>query len=189
MKKRLFVCALIAICLSVTAYGTLAYFTHEETATNVITAGDIEIDLQEWAIPDGGGDRVPFEDVMDVMPGVEVSKIVEVKNTGDNAAWVRICLDKSITLADGVEGEVDLSLVSYDLNKDYWTEKDGFYYYNAALNPDQTTEPLFTKVIFSKNMSNMYQHSKAVVEVTAQATQVANNGTSALDAAGWPKAQ
>ena len=36
-------------------------------------------------------------------------------------------------------------------------------------------------------MSNMYQNSKAVIDVTAQATQVANNGTSALDAAGWPE--
>jgi len=45
---------------------------------------------------------------------------------------------------------------------------------------------LFTKVIFSATMSNMYQNSKAVIDVTAQATQVANNGTCALDAAGWP---
>lgn len=189
MKKKLFVCACIAICFSIVAYGTIAYFSYEDTATNVITAGDVKIDLQEWAVPDGGGEPVPFEDAVDVMPGMEVSKIVQVKNIGSQAAWVRISLDKSIVLAEGVEGEIDLSLVSYDLNTKYWTEKDGCYYYNTLLFPDETTEPLFTKVIFSPSMSNMYQHSKAVIEVDAQATQVIHNGETVFEATGWPKAQ
>ena len=123
------------------------------------------------------------------MPDTEISKIVLVKNIGGQAAWIRVSLDKAINLAEGVNGEVDLSLISYDLNTDFWTEKDGFYYYNATLQPNEVTEPLFTKVIFSATMSNMYQNSKAVIDVTAQATQVANNGTCALDAAGWPDAQ
>lgn len=186
MKKKLLVCACVAICLSIVAYGTTAYFTYEDTATNVITAGNLKIDLQEWAIPEDGGELVPFEDAFDVMPGMEVSKIVQIKNIGEQPAWVRISLEKSIILADGVEGEVDLSLVSYDLNTEYWTEKDGFYYYNMKLEPGETTEALFTKVMFSKNMGNMYQHSKAVIEVTAQATQVVHNGESVFEAAGWP---
>lgn len=189
MKKKIFVCAFIAICLSIVAYGTTAYFSYEDTATNVITAGNIKIDLQEWAIPDGGGDPVPFEDVIDVQPGMEISKIVQIKNIGGQAAWVRIFIDKSIRLADGVEGEVDLSLIDYDLNTEYWTEKDGYYYYNTTLNPNETTEPLFTKVMFSAAMSNMYQHSEAVIEVSAQATQVVHNGETVFEAAGWPNAE
>ena len=117
---------------------------------------------------------------------MEVSKIVQVKNIGGQSAWIRVSVDKTIQLAEGVDGDVDLSLISYDLNTDFWTEKDGFYYYNTILQPNEVTEPLFTKVIFSATMSNMYQNSKAVIDVTAQATQVANNGTCALDAAGWP---
>ena len=120
---------------------------------------------------------------------MEVSKIVQVKNVGGQAAWIRVSADKAIQLAGGVEGEVDLSLISYDLNTEFWAEKDGFYYYNTILQPNEVTEPLFTKVIFSATMSNMYQNSKAVIDVTAQATQVANNGTCALDAAGWPSTQ
>ena len=42
MKKKLFVCAFIVICLSIVAYGTAAYFSYEDTATNVITAGDVK---------------------------------------------------------------------------------------------------------------------------------------------------
>jgi len=187
MKKKLCVIALLVICLAIAAYGTSAYFTHEETATNVITSGSIKAELQEWS--DTGNGLVPFEDIDGVLPGMEISKIVQVKNTGGQAAWIRISADKSIHLAEGVNGDVDLSLISFDLNTAFWTEKDGFYYYNTILQPNEVTEPLFTKVIFSATMSNMYQNSKAVIDVTAQATQVANNGTCALDAAGWPSTQ
>lgn len=186
MKRKLFLVALLAICLAIAAYGTSAYFTYEQTATNVITAGSIEIELQEWT--DSGNGLVPFENVGGVLPGTEISKIVQVKNTGGQDAWIRVSLDKAIHLADGVEGEVDLSLISYDLNTAFWTEKDGFYYYNTALQSGVVTEPLFTKVSFSKTMGNLYQNSEAVIDVTAQATQVANNGTSAMDALGWPEA-
>lgn len=189
MKKKMLACALVAICISIAAYGTIAYFTYEDTATNVITAGDVKIALQEWAIPDGGGDPIPFEDATDVMPGMEVSKIVQIKNTGEQPAWVRTSLEKSIILAEGVEGEVDLSLLSCDLNTKNWTEKDGRYYYNSILPPGETTEPLFTRVIFDKTMSNMYQESKAVIKVNAQATQVKHNGEHVFEAAGWPKAE
>ena len=185
MKKRIFAFAIVVICLTTVAYGTSAYFTHEQTATNVITSGSVQVELQEWS--DTGNGLVPFEDTDGVMPGMEVSKIVQVKNVGGQAAWIRVSADKTIQLADGVEGEVDLSLISYDLNTEFWTEKDGFYYYNTILHPSEVTEPLFTKVIFSETMSNMYQNSKAVIDVTAQATQVANNGTCASDAAGWPE--
>ena len=54
MKKKLFVCAFIVICLSIVAYGTAAYFSYEDTATNVITAGDVKIDLEEWAVSEDG---------------------------------------------------------------------------------------------------------------------------------------
>lgn len=187
MKKKMLAGALIAICLSIVAYGTTAYFTYEDTATNVITFGNIVIDLQEWAISPDTGEKVPYENpVLDVLPGREVSKIVQVANVGAEPAWIRISVDKSILLAEGVTGDVDLTLVSYDLNTEYWTEQDGYFYYNTALAAGETTQPLFTKVIFASNMSNLYQYSKAVLEIDAQATQVANNGATVFEAAGWP---
>lgn len=185
MKKKLFVIAIIAVCLSIIAYGTTAFFTYEEKAINIISTSGIDIDLLEWTITEDGS-LIPFEDVIGVVPATEVPKIVEIKNTGEQPVWVRIMVQKSIILAEGVDGEIDLSLVSMDINTSDWTEIDGYYYYNKALNPDETTSPLFTKVMFDKNMSNMYQDSAAVVEVTAQATQTAHNGESAFEAMGWP---
>lgn len=189
MKKKILVCAFIAVCLSIVAYSTTAYFTYEDTATNVITMGNIKIELQELAVPDGGGEPIPFEDAIDVLPGTDVSKIVQVKNIGVQSAWIRVSVAKSILLADGVTGDVDLSLVTYDLNDQYWTEQDGYFYYKDILDPGETTEPLFTKVMFASEMSNMYQQSKAIIEISAQATQVIHNGETVFEAAGWPEAE
>ena len=186
MKRKIFVIAFIAVCLSIVAYSTTAFFSVEDTATNVITMGNIKIELEELAIPDDGGDPVPFGDVIDVLPGTDVSKIVQVKNTGANSAWIRISIDKAIELAEGISGEADVTLVSLNVNTEKWTELEGYYYYNAALNAGETTEPLFTEVSFASNMGNIYQQSKAIIKVFAQATQTANNGETVFTAAGWP---
>lgn len=185
MKRKILAMALIVMCMSIVAYGTLAYFTYEDTATNVIVAGNVKIALREWSETDGG-ERVATEGPMDILPGLHVSKIIEVENTGKNAAWIRISMQKAIELAVGKEGTVDVNLVGLNLNTEYWTEQDGYYYYKDVLQPGQTTQPLFTEVQFSAQMSNLYQQSKAILTIQAQAVQTANNGTTVLEAAGWP---
>lgn len=188
MKRKLLAAALAVSCLSLAAYRTVAYFTAEDTVTNVITAGNVRIELQETAIPEDGGAPVPFEDVIGVMPGAEVSKIVEVKNTGDKTAYIRIRLEKEVTLAEGAAGETDPGLIGLNIDTESWTEKDGYFYYNEPLAAGQTTKPLFTAVSFSKEMSDLYQNSKAMISVKASAVQTDNNGDSAREATGWPEA-
>ena len=46
-KRKLFSLAVIAMCLSIVGTGTLAYFTDSTTAHNVITTGNIDIELIE----------------------------------------------------------------------------------------------------------------------------------------------
>lgn len=184
MKKKILVCALIAICLSIVAYGTAAFYTYEDTATNVVTAGNVRIRLEEYTLV--GGKLEPFTDPIDVVPGTSVSKIVQVKNTGFAPAWVRVKLDKDLLLAPGVSGTPDLSLVNYELNRQSWAEVDGWFYYLEPLAPGATTAPIFEWVSFSSNMSNMYQQSKTMIHVTAHGVQSAHNGANVFDAAGWP---
>ena len=182
MKKRLLILSLVAVCLSLCISGTLAYYTATERGKNVITAGNIKIELIET---DGEGN--PFKDVTGVMPGMEVDKIVNVKNTGDNPCWVRIALNKEIKLRDGLEGTPDPQLVGLDLDTEYWMEKDGFYYYKKKLPAGEVTgKPLFTKVTFDTAMDNMYQGSTANIIIGVQAVQSANNGADVLEAKGWP---
>lgn len=187
MKRKLLAAAVIAICLSLMAYGTLAYFTAEETNHNVITSGGIDIELLEWA-DEERKESFPENGVSGVMPGTKVTKIVEVKNTGSNEAYIRVRVEKEINLAQGVEGDVDPTLMVLDFDEDSWIEgEDGYYYYKEALKPGEVTKPLFASVRFDKSMGNIYQNSTAVVDVMAYAVQAANNGDGVMDAKGWPE--
>lgn len=184
MKKKLLMLSAVAICIAILAAGTLAFFTAEDTAHNVITTGGVDIKLYEW----GNDEKTePFEDIEGLLPGMEVTKIAEVKNTGGAEAWIRVRVTKDIALQG--DGEADPDMVSLDLNKEFWAQgNDGYIYYTRALKPGETTEPVFTTVRFDAAMGNEYQDAKATVDVLAQAVQTANNGTSARDAQGWPAA-
>lgn len=185
--KKIAALAVVLACLAVGVQSTIAYFSATDTATNVITTGNIKIKLHEQRVGDNNNDGTlePFEDVVGVVPGDSVSKIVTVENTGNNPAWVRISLEKAISLAEGVEGEIDPSLVTFDIGDD-WVERDGWYYYTKVLNASETTTAFFNNVIFSENMGNMYQDSTVTVSLIVHATQTAHNGTSVWEADGWP---
>ena len=182
MKKKILLVTAVVICLAIAATGTLAYFTAEDMAHNVITTGGVEITVQEWADEEK---QTPFEDVTGIMPGMTVTKIAEIKNTGASDAWVRVKVEKSIKLQG--EGTPDTALVELNLNLTDWTQgKDGYLYYNKVLKPGEVTEPLFTAVTFNVTMGNEYQNATATVDVSAQAVQTANNGDTVMDAKGWP---
>lgn len=176
-KKIMAICMAIC-CLAIIAAGSLAYFTAEETAYNVITTGSVEMKLVEQK-----KDGTPFEDVSGVMPGQTVDKIVFLRNDGTSPFYARISLETSVT---GKDGALDFDrYISLDLNEDDWTYHDGYYYYNRALKPGEQTEPLFTKVSFANKMDNTYLSARVEIDVNAQAVQSANNGSDPLKAAGW----
>lgn len=185
MKRKLLILSVLAICIATLAAGTLAYFTSEEKAHNVITSGGVEIAVQEWA---DENKETPFEDLNGIMPGMTVTKIAEIKNTGASDAWIRVLVTKNIQLVGG--GTPDTALVELHLNLADWTQgEDGYLYYNKALKPDEVTAPVFTTVTFNVTMGNEYQNATATVDVFAQAVQTANNGDSAQTAAGWPSSE
>lgn len=188
-KKSAFAVAVTAICCVLLAGGTLAYFTAENTAHNVITSGGVDIQLNEWADADK---TIPFEDVEGLMPGQSETKVVEVENIGASDAWVRVKVGKSFTVAGA---ELDASVVVLDLPNqdnpsDYWVynEEDGYWYYTKPLAPGAVTaEPLFNSVYLKSGTGNEYQNGSVSVTVYAQAVQTVNNGATALEAAGWPE--
>lgn len=183
MKRKLLILSVLAICIATLAAGTLAYFTSEGKAHNVLTTGGVEIAVQEWA---DENKQTPFEDLEGIMPGMTVTKIAEIKNTGASDAWIRVLITKNIQLAG--DGTPNTALVELELNIADWTEKDGYYYYKEALKPGEVTAPILSSVTFEPTMGNEYQNAAATVDISAQAVQTANNGTSALTASGWPAA-
>jgi len=212
MKRKIALLALLAVFAAIAASGTIAYFTSETHAHNVITSGGIDIDLLEWSVAptdEAHTNGVPFENLNGVMPSQTVNKIVEVKNTGANDAYVRIFLQKSIAeKPSGIIGAIGgifnppvclpltiqvgnetVEVIQLDINTTDWryNEDDCYYYYvKEALKPGEVTTPLFNTVTLAPQMGNEYQNTEIYIDVTAEATQVANNGASALEAQGWP---
>ena len=84
MKKKRFSLALAICLLLISAVsGTMAFFTKEETATNVVTTGKIDISLLEIMVnPETGKEETVSGgfSVSGVMPGQAVTKKVFVKN-------------------------------------------------------------------------------------------------------------
>ena len=182
MKRKILILSVLAICIATLAAGTLAYFTSEGKAHNVITTGGVEITVQEWADKDK---QTPFEDLEGIMPGMTVTKIAEIKNTGASDAWIRVLITKNIQLAG--DGTPNTDLLELNLNLTDWAlGEDGYLYYNKALKPGEVTEPIFTAVTFKPDMGNEYQNATATVDVSAQAVQTANNGDTVMAAKGWP---
>ena len=190
MKKRIFSLAVVIICLAILASGTLAYFTSEDQVHNVITTDAVNIEIEEWQ--DEIGNPYP-DDPIDVMPGVTVSKIATIKNI-EADAYIRAKFDVVIIREDKTVMELSpeelASIISLTMNGEDWLRKDGdseWWYYADAVAMGESTEAFFTEVVFDgPNMTNEYQNCTVKITVTAQAGQKANNGDSALEAAGWP---
>lgn len=193
MKKKILFLAATAICVAILASGTLAYFTAEDQVHNVITSGAVDIQIEEWQKTDEGLVPYPEEDPIEVMPGVTVSKIATIKNM-EAEAYIRAKLEVVITGADGSVMELSpktlAGIITLAMNGEDWLRKDGdgeWWYYADAVAAGSSTEAFFTEVVFDgPNMSNEYQNCTVQVTVKAQGVQTANNGGSALEAAGWP---
>ena len=191
MKKKI-VTLCVVICLLVVAAigGTLAYFTDNETATNVFTMGKVDIELTEteWVAPDA------------VYPGIAYEKNPVVKNVGDDSAWIRV----DVTLSDaaafitaaGKYQITDLSVIFDEHDETKWTraeivqdaEKDTLtysYYYNDLLEAGESTDAIFTQVKIPGQFNNA--DMKAIGEnftitIQAHAMQTADDYDTVLEA-------
>ncbi len=191
MKRKIAAVGVILLCFVILGSGTLAYFSAEDLAHNVITTGGIDILLIEKTRDETGIlTDFPAEGVSGVMPGMAVSKIVSVRNVGESEAWIRIRLEKQIS---GPSGDLPTVLsggkqvMQFSLNSGKWIDgEDGYYYYTDPVPAGQTTEVFFEEVRFALEMGNEYQNATANILIDAQAVQTANNGTTVLEAQGWP---
>lgn len=192
MKKKIMILSAIAVCIAILASGTVAYFTAEARAHNVITTSGVDIALEEWREIDGEWVPYPAQPIT-VMPGITVSKIATVKNN-EAEAFIRAKFEVVITKADGMvmeQSPEELNrIISVRTNGEDWLRKAGddeWWYYADAVATGDSTDAFFTEVAFDgSNMTNEYQNCTVEIIVKAQGVQTANNGSSVLEAAGWP---
>ena len=190
MKKKILYIAAMVICLAIITSGTLAYFTAEDTARNVITSGGVDVSVVEQQLADGV--LMPYSDQpVPVMPGETVSKIVSVQSI-QQPAWIRMAYTVVFFDAAGEKMEItedELNrVITIKPDTTAWTQLGDWWYCDAAVGFGESTAPLFEEISFSgSEMDNKYQNCTVEVFGTAQAVQQANNGTSAAAAVGWPE--
>lgn len=134
LKKKICV-AILSICLvgMITVGTTYAIFFAKVSTTNVITIGNIDVELIDiYTRPDS------------VAPGESVSKIVSAKNVGDNDAYVRIKLKKTWTKDNKVLENLSTDDIEINFpNPQDWVDGgDGYYYYQKPLAPGETASDL-----------------------------------------------
>lgn len=182
MKKKTIIslCLVAAIALLAIGGATLAYFTDNESATNVFTVGNIDIELTEpnWEEPET------------VLPGITYDKDPTVTNVGANDAWVRV----NVTLSDYAAFKAaadahqiaDLTTVFAGFEDSKWTLAGTpvvdttadtvtySYYYNTILAVDANTGALFTSVTVPAAFNNEEMAALGddfTIDVTADAIQ------------------
>lgn len=93
-KKKLLSIALVVALLAIMVSGSLAYFTAQDEVKNTFTVGSVQIDIYE----NGTQTDDPVRELGQLLPVVAedpsedvnyIGKVVDVKNTGLNAAFVR----------------------------------------------------------------------------------------------------
>lgn len=194
--KRKLITALVAVAAIVVSFvcGTVAYFTDTVTSREnvIISTGSASVGLLDVTIPHGSVEPSLGGEAINILPGYTISKTVTAKNTGTYPLYVRVKLSYDITLDARyahMQGSVDKSLVSLNINTENWVFRDGYYYYVRPLPHGETAPALMTAVSFSSEMGNMYKDSTINFDIAMQVVQSNNNGTNVFEAAGWPSAE
>lgn len=182
IRVRLLAIGLTAILVCLLTQPVLAYYTTVGTATNVVTSGNISLQINEMT---NQGNRFPEEGVY-VIPGDVVSKVVTVENICEHPFYLRV---KLVYGANNEELPAE-ECFKLNINTENWTLKDGWYYYTESLQPGEETPELFSHVeIVGNKVDTGYIGKTLQLTVKAQAVQSENNPIEDNDittANGWP---
>lgn len=150
MKKKILAMALVVAMLAIAVVsGSLAWFTDTDKATNTFTIGSIEIEQvedfqQNSQLLPVGSNTTPQDD-----PNY-VKKVVSVKNTGKNAAYVRTFVAVPAALDNGLLHIYDANAATYKWKKEILTGNAMIggvtynvycYTYQDQVQPGDTTYP------------------------------------------------
>ena len=181
--------ALVAVALvaALVVAGILAFTTRTIDADNIVTFGSVRMQLHETTLDSAGREVVaPLDDALNLATG-DASRIVRIRNVGDHPLYVRVALSFTGVTASGLETPAD-DLVHYTADNGAWIDRDGWRYFERALNPGETTPPLVTTLHVDAEAANArYGRDSLALEIDARGVQSEHNAASPLDAAGWPE--
>ena len=190
MKKKTFALALMAIYVAVLVGGSLAYFTAEDRAVNVITIGKVDIEIVEYHKEDGELKEIHYDDTLpdkgmpdsfkNVEPGQRIVKKVDIEDRGKSTAWIRAKIIDGITAAENLGGAALADgVIRYNVNAlqtieqmpGTWTQEGEYWYYSEPVKAGEAIT-LFDVVTFDgPSMGNEYQGCVTNIQIHADAVQ------------------
>lgn len=175
-----------------------AYILLCVSAATVFAASAVGTTLASWRISSGSthvaqtaavSGRIveEYEPVTNVHPGSTVERLVNIENTGSVDSVIRVKVDKAWGAERNEAGmlipddTVSPDNILIDYNEDYWQydEKDGYFYYRAALEPGEVTaEPLFEEYTIDPATGPEFMGMEAEILVKMECVQAAFGGPS-----------
>ena len=194
MKKKILAVALVVALVAIMVGGTLAYFTDNDEVTNTFTIGNVKIEIYENGSETDDthmtmGILTPIANTTD--PSADesyIDKLVVVKNTGANDAYIRTHIAIPTKLVDYLVLDVDTT---------GWTEQtsstatvDGVEYtvytydYNESVAPTVPTSQLLKGVYLAADVDfeadsagNLWFVKKTNGEITHRSNFLAHTAT------------
>lgn len=201
-RRRALALAVLCIIALAGAASTMAFTTQRGRADNVLTFKNVSLRILQTEQTAAG--EVPVDEGASVRADRgQISRIVRIENAGSADMFVRVRPVVVAKTADGqlTEGAAVAEHVDYTLNTgdaaDQWTYNpaDGWYYYNSIVTAEgegSTTSELMSALEFMGDYYTLTGKGGSFeMTIDAQAVQSDHNGgedgTSALEAVGWPE--
>jgi predicted ribosomally synthesized peptide with SipW-like signal peptide len=151
--------------------GTMAFFTDNEKVENTLTAGTVEVEINEHG----------FKDITNWQRGGTENKDVSVKSTGSKGTYVRVCLVPQWLNEAGTDVDTNLSVGNVILNLasnwgNNWVYADGWYYYKQKLDKNGETSLLLDSVTLdSSTTGEEYSGRTLRIKVIAEGVQASHD--------------
>lgn len=139
INKKSIIIASVMLLLLVAVGTTLAYiFTETNPVENTFEPSKVSC-----AVVENGGTPVTGS----VTDTGNVKENVQIKNTGDTDAYIRVAVVVNWASADGScvwaqKPADDDYTITYNLSNGWFNGGDGFYYYSKAVSPGESTSVL-----------------------------------------------
>lgn len=194
-KKLIAMGTSLALVAAVGVGATLAYFTDQDTETNVVTMGNVDIDLEEPNFEGTG----PNNAVTDIVPNQTIVKDPTITlQTGSEDAYIRANVIYSWEDGTSLTPE-QVSALKAGINwQTGWVEgpdddgnyaTDTYYFQNILTDADGVnTARLFTQVTIPESWGNEVANKSLQIIVEAEAVQADNFTPETNDAGeivGW----
>lgn len=149
-QQKWFLAAIITILCCIVSSITLAYvFTQTEPVDNTFNPAEVACAVVEGDNPAVSGA---------VVDTGAVKSDVQIKNTGDTDAYIRVAVVINWMSADGKKvwaqkpvEDTDYT-ITYDLNNGWFDGGDGFYYYSSPIAPTELTNVLISNAALKEGV-------------------------------------